>query len=82
MHEAVLRKLGQAAGLVEPPSHSAMKSALTAEEKKFAELIVRECLAVMSNTAGVAKQEGAYRGAEVPTSVHQLEIEKYFGLHR
>ena len=47
---------------------------------KFAELIVRECLNVMSKTAEEANARFTYMGDDVPTVVHQMNIEKHFGV--
>jgi hypothetical protein len=53
---------------------------VTAECKKFAELIVRECLNVMSKTSEEADKRFTYMGDDVPTVVHQMNIEKHFGV--
>jgi hypothetical protein len=46
--------------------------------EKFAELIVRECLDVMSVTA--EKERCTYMGDDVPTFVHQINIKQHFGV--
>ena len=46
--------------------------------EKFAELIVRECLDVMSKTSEEANKRFTYMGDDVPTVVHQMNIEKHF----
>jgi hypothetical protein len=48
--------------------------------KKFAELIVRECLDIMSKTSKEAEERFTYMGDDVPTVVHQMNIEKHFGV--
>ena len=48
--------------------------------EKFAELIVRECLDVMSKTSEEANKRFTYMGDDVPTVVHQMNIEKHFGV--
>jgi len=48
--------------------------------QKFAELIVRECLDVMSKTSKEANERFTYMGDDVPTVVHQMNIEKHFGV--
>jgi hypothetical protein len=48
--------------------------------QKFAELIVRECLDVMSKTSEEANKRFTYMGDDVPTVVHQMNIEKHFGV--
>ena len=48
--------------------------------KKFAELIVRECLDVMGKTSKEANERFTYMGDDVPTVVHQMNIEKHFGV--
>ncbi len=48
--------------------------------EKFAELIVRECLDVMSKTSEEANKRFTYMGDDVPTVVHQARIEKHFGV--
>jgi hypothetical protein len=53
---------------------------VTAESAKFAELIVRECLNVMSKTSEEADKRFTYMGDDVPTVVHQMNIEKHFGV--
>ena len=50
------------------------------EMEKFAELIVRECLAVMSDTAQEANNKFTYMGDDVPTSAHQVAIKEHFGI--
>jgi len=49
-------------------------------KEKFAELIVRECLDVMSKTSKEANERFTYMGDDVPTVVHQMNIEKHFGV--
>jgi hypothetical protein len=46
--------------------------------QKFAELIVKECLDVMSKTSEEANKRFNYMGDDVPTVVHQMNIEKHF----
>jgi hypothetical protein len=53
---------------------------LDAFADKFAELIVRECLNVMSKTSEEANKRFTYMGDDVPTVVHQMNIEKHFGV--
>jgi len=48
--------------------------------QKFAELIVRECLDVMSKKAKEAEERFTYMGDDVPTTVHQSNISKHFGV--
>jgi hypothetical protein len=48
--------------------------------EKFAELIVRECLDVMSKKAKEAEERFTYMGDDVPTTVHQSNISKHFGV--
>ena len=48
--------------------------------EKFAELIVRECLNVMSKTSEEANKRFTYMGDDVPTVVHQMNIEEHFGI--
>jgi hypothetical protein len=48
--------------------------------EKFAELIVRECLDIMSKTSKEAEERFTYMGDDVPTVVHQMNIEKHFGV--
>jgi hypothetical protein len=50
--------------------------------EKFAELIVRECLNVMSKTSEEANKRFTYMGDDVPTVVHQMNIEHYFGVEQ
>jgi len=50
--------------------------------EKFAELIVRECLNVMSKTSEEANKRFTYMGDDVPTVVHQMNIEKHFGVEQ
>ena len=47
---------------------------------KFAELIIRECLDVMSKTSEEAGERFTYMGDDVPTVVHQMRIEEHFGV--
>ena len=58
--------------------YAAPEIALRAQ--KFAELIVRECLDVMSKTSKEANERFTYMGDDVPTVVHQMNIEKHFGV--
>ena len=48
--------------------------------QEFAELIVRECLDVMSKKAKEAEERFTYMGDDVPTTVHQSNILKHFGV--
>ena len=48
--------------------------------EKFAELIVQECIKVMDVTAKDAQDHFTYMGDDVPTTVHQIEIKKHFGV--
>ena len=50
------------------------------DEQKFAELIVRECISVMDNTAKEARKNFTYMDNDVPTTAHQFEIRKHFGV--
>ena len=50
------------------------------ECKKFAELVVKECLDVMSKKAKEAEERFTYMGDDVPTTVHQINILKHFGV--
>jgi len=50
------------------------------ECKKFAELVVKECLDVMSKKAKEAEERFTYMGDDVPTTVHQSNILKHFGV--
>jgi hypothetical protein len=46
----------------------------------FAELIIRECMNVMSKTSEEANKRFTYMGDDVPTVVHQMRIEEHFGV--
>jgi hypothetical protein len=48
--------------------------------EKFAELIVRECVAVMRSTSSKADAQNTYMCDDVPTTVHIINIEKHFGI--
>jgi hypothetical protein len=48
--------------------------------EKFAHLIVRECLNVISKASKEADEKFTYMGEDVPTIVHQANIEKHFGV--
>ena len=50
--------------------------------EKFAELIVRECISVMDNTAKEARENFTYMDNDVPTTAHQFEIRKHFGVEK
>ncbi len=50
------------------------------ELKKFAQLIVRECLDIMSKTSKEAEERFTYMGDDVPTTVHQSNISEHFGV--
>ena len=50
--------------------------------QKFAELIVRECISVMDNTAKEAQENFTYMDNDVPTTAHQFEIRKHFGVEK
>jgi hypothetical protein len=53
------------------------------DKYKFAELIVRECIAVMEITAKEAKEakeHHVYIDDDVPTSTHQYKIKQHFGI--
>ena len=51
-------------------------------KEKFAELIVRECISVMDNTAKEARENFTYMDNDVPTTAHQFEIRKHFGVEK
>ena len=51
-------------------------------QAKFAELIVRECISVMDNTAKEARENFTYMDNDVPTTAHQFEIRKHFGVEK
>lgn len=48
--------------------------------EKLTELIVVECLNVMSKTSKEAREKFTYMGDDVPTTTHQMEISKHFGI--
>ena len=48
----------------------------------FAELIVRECISVMDTTAKEARENFTYMDNDVPTTAHQFEIRKHFGVEK
>ena len=50
--------------------------------EKFAELIVRECISVMDTTAKEARENFTYMDNDVPTTAHQFEIRKHFGVEK
>ena len=50
--------------------------------EKFAELIVRECISVMNTTAKEAQENFTYMDNDVPTTAHQFEIRKHFGVEK
>ena len=50
--------------------------------EKFAELIVKECISVMDNTAKEARENFTYMDNDVPTTAHQFEIRKHFGVEK
>lgn len=50
------------------------------DKEKFAELIIQECLDVMTKTAKASADNFTYMGDDVPTVVHQIAIEKHFGI--
>ena len=50
--------------------------------QKFAELIVRECISVMDTTAKEAQENFTYMDNDVPTTAHQFEIRKHFGVEK
>ncbi len=50
--------------------------------EKFTELMVKECCLVMSATAKRAQDQYTYMGDDVPTSVHQWNLKKHFGVEK
>ena len=54
----------------------------TDELEKFAELIVAECISVMNTTAKEAQENFTYMDNDVPTTAHQFEIRKHFGVEK
>ena len=50
--------------------------------EKFAELIVKECISVMDTTAKEAQENFTYMDNDVPTTAHQFEIRKHFGVEK
>ena len=55
---------------------------ITEDIEKFAELIVRECISVMNTTAKEAQENFTYMDNDVPTTAHQFEIRKHFGVEK
>ena len=53
---------------------------ITECQKKFAELIIQECIDVMDATAKDAKDTNMYMGDDVPTFTHQYAIKDHFGV--
>ncbi len=51
-----------------------------ARVSKLTQLIVQECLNVMSKTSEETNKRFTYMGDDVPTVVHQMNIEKHFGV--
>ncbi len=47
---------------------------------KLIELVVLECIQVMSVTAEEAQVNNTYIGDDVPTIVHQSKIKNHFGI--
>ncbi len=81
MNEQILELLKQASKLANTDDNKDIDrnfDMIVAE--KFAELIVRECLNVMSKTSEEANKRFTYMGDDVPTVVHQMNIEKHFGV--
>ena len=52
------------------------------DEEVFAELIVKECISVMDTTAKEARENFTYMDNDVPTTAHQFEIRKHFGVEK
>lgn len=50
----------------------------TLDAKKFAKLIIEECIALMSEAARQAEKNNTYMGEDVPTFAHQCNIKKHF----
>jgi hypothetical protein len=48
--------------------------------KKFAELIVRECVDIIQRESEKAIRNNTYMGDDVPASVTQWAIKKHFGV--
>jgi hypothetical protein len=81
MNERINELFGQALDQAVPETWTTLNPAqLSKLKEKFAELIVRECLNVMSKTSEEADKRFTYMGDDVPTVVHQMNIEKHFGV--
>jgi hypothetical protein len=46
----------------------------------YTKMVVKECLDVMSKEAKEAEERFTYMGDDVPTTVHQSNIMKHFGV--
>lgn len=50
--------------------------------EKFAKLLIAECISVMDATSKEAQKNFTYMGDDVPTTAHQYEIRKHFGVNK
>ena len=50
------------------------------ECKKFAELIVRECVGVINDASVKALRQNTFMGDDVPSCIHESNILKHFGV--
>ena len=80
MNKRIQELLKQATKAVDPENRVWVFSEV--DQAKFAELIVRECLDIMSKTSKEAEERFTYMGDDVPTVVHQMNIEKHFGVEQ
>ena len=78
--EKVLEIAKHAGFVVDISGHDERNSDLHYMLDRVIELTVKECLNVMSKTSEEANARFTYMGDDVPTVVHQMNIEKHFGV--
>ena len=50
------------------------------ECKKFAELIIQECVGVINDASVKALRQNTFMGDDVPSCIHESNILKHFGV--
>jgi hypothetical protein len=76
----LIQKLAEESGLDARTMGVSHTEQWNASVSKLTQLIVQECLDIMSKTSKEAEERFTYMGDDVPTVVHQMNIEKHFGI--
>ena len=81
MNKQILELARRSGATAEDGSKATSVYCFTEQElSEFVELIIKDCVSVMSKTAKEADEKCTYMGDDVPTFVHQYKIKDHFGV--